>query len=28
VAVFFAKKDPYFFDVILRHLRQKRFYSV
>jgi type IV secretory pathway TrbD component len=27
-AVFFAKKDPYFFEVILRHLRQKRFYRV
>ena len=25
-AVFFAKKDPYFFEVILRHLRQKKFY--
>jgi type IV secretion system protein VirB3 len=28
LAVFFAKKDPYFFEVILRHLRQKRFYRV
>ena len=27
-AVFFAKKDPYFFEVILRHLRQKKFYRV
>ena len=27
-ATFFAKKDPYFFEVILRHLRQKRFYRV
>ena len=28
VAVYFAKKDPYFFEVILRHLKQKRFYRV
>ncbi|EKE01513.1 MAG: hypothetical protein ACD_21C00110G0002 [uncultured bacterium] len=28
VAVFFAKKDPYFFEVISRHLKQKRFYRV
>lgn len=28
VAVFFAKKDPYFFEVILRHLKQKKFYRV
>lgn len=28
VAAFFAKKDPFFFEVILRHLRQKRFYRV
>lgn len=28
VAAFFAKKDPLFFEVILRHLRQKRFYRV
>jgi type IV secretion system protein TrbD len=27
VAVFFAKRDPYFFDVLLRHLRQKKFYD-
>lgn len=27
-AVFFAKKDPYFFEVMLRHLRQKKFYRV
>ena len=27
-AVFFAKKDPYFFEVILRHLQQKNFYGV
>lgn len=25
-AVFLAKKDPYFFEVMLRHLRQKRYY--
>jgi type IV secretion system protein VirB3 len=23
-----TRKDPYFFDVALRHLRQKRFYDV
>lgn len=28
VAVYFAKKDPYFFEVLLRHLRQKRFYRI
>ena len=28
VAVFFAKKDPNFFEVILRHIKQKRFYKV
>lgn len=27
VAVFLAKKDPYFFEVMLRHLRQKRYYG-
>jgi type IV secretion system protein VirB3 len=27
-AVFLAKKDPYFFEVGLRHLRQKKFYRV
>lgn len=26
VAVFFAKKDPNFFEVIMRHLKQKKFY--
>lgn len=26
IAVFFAKKDPDFFDVVLRLLKQKRFY--
>lgn len=28
LAVFFAKKDPYFFEVLIRHLRQKKFYRV
>jgi type IV secretion system protein TrbD len=28
IAVFLAKKDPYFFDVMLRHLRKKKFYNV
>lgn len=28
VAVVLAKRDPHFFDVILRHIRQKRFYDV
>ena len=27
-AVFFAKKDPDFFEVIMRLLRQKKFYKV
>ena len=27
VARHFSKKDPYFFEVMIRHLRQKRFYS-
>ena len=26
-AVFFAKRDPYFFAVILRHLRHKKYYA-
>lgn len=26
VAVYLTKKDPYFFEVMLRHLRQKTFY--
>jgi type IV secretion system protein VirB3 len=26
-AVFFAKRDPYFFDVLMRHLQQKRYYE-
>lgn len=26
-AVFFAKHDPYFFDVFIRHLRQKKYYE-
>lgn len=28
VAVLLAKKDPYFFDVVLRHIRQKKYYRV
>jgi type IV secretion system protein TrbD len=28
IAVFFAKKDPDFFEVILRLLKQKKFYKV
>jgi len=28
VAVFFAKKDPDFFDVLLKLLKQKKFYKV
>lgn len=28
IAVIFAKKDPYFFEVVLRHLKQKKFYRV
>ena len=27
IAVFFAKKDPDFFEVVLRLLKQKRFYK-
>lgn len=27
VAVFFAKRDPYFFDVLIRLLRQKKYYE-
>jgi len=27
VVAIFAKKDPYFFDVILSHIRQKKFYG-
>jgi len=26
-AVFFAKRDPHFFDVFVRHLRQKKYYE-
>ncbi len=26
LAAYLTKKDPYFFDVLLRHLRQKDFY--
>ena len=28
VAVFFAKKDPNFFEVVLKLLKQKKFYRV
>jgi len=28
IAVLLAKRDPYFFDVFLRHSRQKKFYDV
>lgn len=28
VAIFFAKKDPDFFEVVLRSLKQKKFYKV
>jgi type IV secretion system protein TrbD len=28
VAVLLTKKDPYFFEVMLRHLKQKKFYMV
>lgn len=28
VAVFLTKKDPYFFQIMLRHLKQKIFYKV
>lgn len=28
IAVFMAKKDPYFFDIILRSIKQKKFYDV
>ena len=27
LAVFFAKRDPHFFDVLLRHLQQKKYYN-
>jgi type IV secretion system protein TrbD len=27
VAAYFAKQDPYFFDVWLRHLHQKKYYQ-
>lgn len=26
IAVFLTKQDPYFFDVLLRHIKQKRYY--
>jgi len=28
IAMVLTKKDPYFFDVLLRHLKQKRYYDV
>lgn len=28
VAVLLAKHDPYFFEVLLRHIRQKKYYNV
>jgi|WetSurMetagenome_2_1015567.scaffolds.fasta_scaffold271578_2 type IV secretion system protein TrbD len=28
VAVFLAKKDPYFFEIFLRHIKQKKFYNI
>lgn len=28
MAIFFAKKDPDFFEVVLRSLKQKKFYRV
>ena len=28
IAMVLAKKDPYFFDVIIRHLRKKKFYGI
>jgi type IV secretion system protein TrbD len=28
VAFFFAKRDPYFFAVVLRHIRQKKYYTI
>lgn len=28
IAVMLTKKDPYFFQVILRHIRQKNYYKV
>jgi type IV secretion system protein VirB3 len=27
IAVFMTKKDPYFFEVILRHMRKKTYYD-
>jgi len=26
IAVFLTKRDPYFFDVLLRHVKQKKYY--
>lgn len=28
VAVYYTKKDPYFFEVMLRHIKQKVYYRV
>lgn len=28
VAVFLAKRDPNFFDVLLRHIKQKKYYRI
>ncbi|MBU0455784.1 MAG: VirB3 family type IV secretion system protein [Pseudomonadota bacterium] len=28
VAMVLAKKDPYFFEIVLRHMKQKKFYGV
>lgn len=28
IAVMMAKRDPYFFQVLLRHMRQKNYYDV
>lgn len=28
IAVILAKKDPYFFEVLLRHIKQKKYYRV
>ena len=27
-AMFMAKRDPYFFDVVLRHIKKKKYYKV
>ena len=28
IAVFLAKRDPNFFDVLLRHIKQKKYYRI